>query len=515
MADVDYEAEQSTNLLQKRITIAENAKEQKYQGGIDIHNHEPASVTGVYGEQIHGCWADLEFYILIWLAAIAEGGKLMIKYVISQFLKYDLVLSRSQSSIITGATSFAWVLKPLVGFLSDTFYLFGSRRKVFVFIFALMTFLPLLCMATIVDATFSAVFALFFVQFGGVACVTIIESVMVERGLYGLVLDDPSQQPQHPLQPQQPQPIEPQVLLRSQRTIKIYMTQIFAFFWTFALISGMLFSYFNPDLANNLSYRNLFFICALFPFSIIISSLFLKETNSPYVGADLQHVDERQNLKKFWNGICDKRTWGPMLFMFLISLPPNIDESMIAFRTDNLHFSNSFGLLVTLLGGIGGILGVLLYNIWFSKYSYRKLLLGAFFVLISTNLLCLILIQHTNRTLGISDKAFAIFIEMLRSAATQMTRFPFLVYAAEVCPPNVEATMYACFMFCTDLGGCLSHLFGDLISTALHLSTENFSNLWTFSLISTSSYIIFLPLLFLLVPENAESFTHNSLISKE
>lgn len=58
--------------------------------------------------------------------------------------------------MISGFSSFPWLVKPLYGFISDTIPLFGYRRRSYLVISGLLGAFSWSLMATVVDSKYSA-----------------------------------------------------------------------------------------------------------------------------------------------------------------------------------------------------------------------------------------------------------------------------------------------------------------------------------------------------------------------
>lgn len=78
--------------------------------------------------------------------------------------KDDLHVSPANLSIIEGLISFPWVIKPLWGYITDSFPLFGFRRKSYLIILSFFEFLLWLCLAFYSLHLYVAVATLLFVE---------------------------------------------------------------------------------------------------------------------------------------------------------------------------------------------------------------------------------------------------------------------------------------------------------------------------------------------------------------
>jgi hypothetical protein len=70
-----------------------------------------------------------------------------------------------------------------------------------------------------------------------------------------------------------------------------------------------------------------------------------------------------------------------------------------------------------------------------------------------------------------------------------------LVLAARLCPPGVEATLFALLMSVVNLAGLVSYEFGALLTHWLGVTETNFDQLWLLVLITNLSTVLPLPLL--------------------
>ncbi|MGL5036052.1 MAG: folate/biopterin family MFS transporter, partial [Microcystaceae cyanobacterium] len=79
---------------------------------------------------------------------------------VSFFLKDDLGLSPAQMAALTGVAALPWIVKPLLGFLSDGLPLFGYRRRSYIVLSGLLGTFAWLALATSVHSIWTAAIAL-------------------------------------------------------------------------------------------------------------------------------------------------------------------------------------------------------------------------------------------------------------------------------------------------------------------------------------------------------------------
>jgi hypothetical protein len=107
----------------------------------------------------------------------------------------------------------------------------------------------------------------------------------------------------------------------------------------------------------------------------------------------------------------------------------------------------------------------------------------------------LLLVTHTNRDLGIDDHWFALGDSLILTVMGQLTFMPVLVLAARLCPPGIEATLFATLMSVLNLSGLVSKEGGALLTHLLGVTDTNFDKLWLLVLITNLGSM--LPLVFI------------------
>jgi hypothetical protein len=107
----------------------------------------------------------------------------------------------------------------------------------------------------------------------------------------------------------------------------------------------------------------------------------------------------------------------------------------------------------------------------------------------------LILITHTNRSLGIDDRWFSLGDSLILTVAGRIAYMPVLVLAARLCPEGIEATLFALLMSVMNVAGLCSYQLGAGLTHFLGVTDVDFTNLWLLVLITNLSNLIPLPLL--------------------
>ena len=168
-----------------------------------------------------------------------------------------------------------------------------------------------------------------------------------------------------------------------------------------------------------------------------------------------------------------------------------------------------FTVYTSIVGQCSGIIGIWLFNIFFSKGSLRKAFwissmissLGSFFDYASVK-------RWNVDYLSIPDKAFYMFGDaVLESIVGMMAYMPSVVLIAKMCPKNLETTMFAILASFANLGGSLSGSFGTFamdyagIKTDLTSGSCNWDNLPNLILVcGICMPLLAIPLTFIFVP---------------
>lgn len=198
--------------------------------------------------------------------------------------------------------------------------------------------------------------------------------------------------------------------------------------------------------------------------------------------------------------------------MFSLSL----DSATFFFYTDDAvqypegpHFSNFFfitvmGLISTLLA----LVGLVTYNVFMTRWSYRKILLLTNLMFIIVSLPNIFFFLRWNQYVGIPDAWFVIGCEALQVITGVWSSFPLSIIMLQLCPEGMEATVYALLAGCSNLGSSLSQYQGAFVLDVLGIKpigapgeSRQFDNLWIAILISILLPVIPIIFIFILIPD--------------
>jgi len=156
---------------------------------------------------------------------------------------------------------------------------------------------------------------------------------------------------------------------------------------------------------------------------------------------------------------------------------------------------------VTAATGFAGLIAAFLFNYFCTHVPFKKMFILVVVVVSLLSVLPFLLVFRVNVSMGISDKVFLLSSKTITNIARNILRLVILVFAARVCPKNIEGTLFATIMGIWNFSGMVSDYLGALIQHALGITENNFDNLWIALLISRILFL--LPIFFIsFLPDN-------------
>ncbi|KAL3922209.1 MAG: hypothetical protein SGILL_002325, partial [Bacillariaceae sp.] len=284
--------------------------------------------------------------------------------------------------------------------------------------------------------------------------------------------------------------------------------------WGSAAIGGLMSAYFSGSLLEVMKPQDVFSITAVLPFlvasiALLIDEKPLKKTESTELAiastngetdastliASAPPEGVQGQIDALWSAIKQPSIYKPALFLFLWQSTPTSDGAMFFFMTEDLHFGPEFLGRVRVVVAISSLFGVWLYNQYLKTKPIKDILFWSSIISAPLGLLNLLLISHANRDLGIPDTWFVFGDDVVLSVLGEIAFLPTLVLAARLCPPGVEAVLFATLMSINNGAGTVGTEIGALLTKWLGVTESNFDNLALLSIICnlTSLY----PLLFI------------------
>lgn len=162
------------------------------------------------------------------------------------------------------------------------------------------------------------------------------------------------------------------------------------------------------------------------------------------------------------------------------------------------HFTPIFyTTVIGLVGAVFGFGGVLAYQCCMTTWRYRPVLLLTSLILVVTSLTQVVIFKRWNLAMHIPDEVFVVGSDAMLAFVAMMSWMPGTQLLSCLCPPGVEAMMFALLAGSANLGFGFSRIIGASLLKVLHVSPSGaahedaqFENLWLAQLICC-----FMPLL--------------------
>ncbi|MEL6163077.1 MAG: folate/biopterin family MFS transporter, partial [Cyanobacteria bacterium J06628_3] len=203
--------------------------------------------------------------------------------------------------------------------------------------------------------------------------------------------------------------------------------------------------------------------------------------------------DVKQQVKLLRQAITQKAIWLPTAFLFIWQATPSSESAFFFFTTNELHFQPEFLGRVRLVTSVAALVGIWIFQRFLKSVPFRVIFAWSTVLSTILGLTTLLLVTHANRAIGIDDHWFSLGDSLILTVMGQIAYMPVLVLAARICPPGVEATLFALLMSVTNLAALVSHETGAALMHYLGVTETNFDNLWLLVTITNLSTLLPLP----------------------
>ncbi|KAF8392399.1 hypothetical protein HHK36_022741 [Tetracentron sinense] len=392
------------------------------------------------------------------------------------------------TAVISGVSALPWLVKPLYGFISDSFPLFGYRRRSYLVLSGLLGALSWSLMATFVDSKYSAAFCILLGSLSVAFSDVVVDSMVVERAR------GESQSTSGSLQ---------------------------SLCWGSSAFGGIVSAYFSGSLVDSYGVRHVRFVfgvTALLPLLTSAVAVLVKEQRmvGPARGQNFSlpgpgfFESSKQNIIQLWNAVRQPNIFLPTLFIFLWQATPQSDSAMFFFTTNKLGFTPEFLGRVKLVTSVASLLGVGLYNGFLKNVPLRKIFVVTTILGSALGMSQVFLVTGLNRQFGISDEWFAVGDSLILTVLGQASFMPVLVLAARLCPQGMEATLFATLMSISNGGSVLGGLIGAGLTQIFGVTKDSFGNLAFLIVLCNLSSLLPLPLLGLLPKEKPDAILNGN-----
>lgn len=428
-----------------------------------------------------------------------EGALGLARLAQTFLLKDDLHLGPAEMSAVMGVLALPWTIKPLYGFLSDGFPIFGYRRRSYLVLAGVIGFLSYAYLAwgggsadadisnnsmELTSITISLLLSSASIAMADVVADGIVVQKTRDADLNG---GDPA-------------------IAGGLQSVC----------WGAASIGALISAYFSGSLLEVMSPRDVFGIASVLPLAVAAISFLIDEepiakmTNnigdSVVINANgsngaekLDTSDDEFSIQRqtasLWEALRQPSIYKPVLFIFLWHATPSSDGASLYFLTNEIGFGPEFLGRVRVVTAISSLFGVWLYNQYLRRVPIKDVLFWTTLLSVPLGLTQLLLISHYNRVLGIPDGAFVFGDDVALSILGELAFLPTLVLAARLCPPGVEAVLFATLMSIYNGASTVGTEVGAALTKVLGVTESDFSNLALLTIICNVSSLF--PLVFI------------------
>lgn len=403
----------------------------------------------------------------IWKIALlyfTHGFSGISKIAISFYYKDILNLSPFELCIITSITAIPLIIKPLYGFISDSYPFLGYNRKSYLIFSSLLGSISWIIMANFVSLT-NIIYSVFLITLSFISLSftdVLIDAIAVSK-------------------------------IRENQNINSIQT----IFWISSSLGSIISSYLSGYLLQNYNIAFVFYLSAVIPLITATITVFIKEPlifkleNSHYNTIQLLKI----KIKKIFKILSQKKILYPLIFLMLMNAMPKIGTTMFFFEVNKLGFQPEFFGKLALFSSVSSLFGILLYNLKFKSIQLRTILKWTCIFGVILGIFTLILVTRVNKLIGIPDTLFVILDDIVLSIFYKITLLPILVIATKVCPPGLEGMLFATIISANNLSNIIGKILGGLLTKQIGITNDNFTNIPFFIILTNLFGLI--PLLFL------------------
>ena len=365
-------------------------------------------------------------------------------------LMEDLKMPPVAMAALMGVISTPWIFKPVYGIISDTFPLFGWRRKSYILLGCMVGGLSWWALPWAPD---SIGLILFMGSLGLCVADVACDSLLVEAARKESEEDKGSVQ---------------------------------SWAWGLRATGGLLASVLGPVAYKTLGAEITFVISGCVPlvFAAVTPALHERRVEKKAGGGT--------PILKLLESFKSPNIWKPTLFIFILNVTPGYGTVLAYFFEHVLHFTPYNFATMSVTGSISAIVGTIVYRRYLTQVPIRKIFT---YSLLSSWTLRWVHIVLVNRWVPELDVTIAIVESIALTLIGQCILLPTVVLVAKICPENVEGSLYATVMSISNLAGVLDAEWGALIAHAWGIQRDNFDNIVYFIVLCNMMDLIPLGLL--------------------
>ncbi len=358
--------------------------------------------------QLSAVFAAVYFFSLNGLGALPNIS-------LNFILKDQLKLGPSQMAYFQAITLLAWVVKPLWGFISDSFPVFGTKRKSYLIITSVLAAASWVVLGTLPVLTLGSLLLVISICYMAYAFQDVVtDGLMIDVG----------------------KPLNLTGQFQSVQWCSVYAAMILT-----SLCGGALADWGQKGI---LPYAKVFLITAVFPvMTLLLSAFFISEKRQSRPPAP------KSARAAFF---LKKEVWLLSFFLFLWNFSPSFGAPFFYYSVDTLKFSASFLGILQGITSVAALTGSILFGKFIANLPVRKFLIFSVFTGVAMILFTYVffipgLIANTPLL-----KAISIVWSFALGILNAVVLLELLNIAAKVSPEEAGATAFAFIMSCYNFG---------------------------------------------------------------
>lgn len=346
-------------------------------------------------------------------------------------LKDVLKMTATAAAYFGAATILGWAIKPLWGIISDTFPIFGYRRKPYLIFTAIAAALIWLYLGQIDNFTVKILLILFIMSslaysFMDVVC----DALMIEAG-------------------------KPHNLTGRFQSVQ----------WTSVYAASVITGLAGGWAAENLAPQTVFSVNAVFPLIILLAVIFFVREN--------RVLEAEKQMRRNWASLKEafrhSTLWLLAFFLFFWTFSPSFGAPFFYYAVDKLKFDKIFFGIAAAVGSASAALGAIFYGKFYKRLRTRSLV--KFAIIASVIATLFDLVYFAQFVAGNPQLAMAIYIATV-AILGMVGSATFLVMmnaAALAAPKYGEGTTFALLTSFWNIGLMGSSAFGGFLFAKIGL----------------------------------------------
>ncbi|GMI02462.1 hypothetical protein TrVE_jg11960 [Triparma verrucosa] len=330
---------------------------------------------------------------------------------LSVYLVKELSAQPEEQNTITMLMTVPWSFKLCYGFLSDTYRLFGYRRKSYLLLGYVLYALSMSALAYIGRPNILELALFLFIGTTGIIMSDVsADTIVVERSKY---------EPEHK---------------KGSAQATCYSVRFFG--GILGALAGCT-VYNKESWGWGLTFSQVCAVCAAMPLAILMPSVpFLYELEGETKAV-------KDQIHDIWDMVQLKAVWKPMTFIYCYNVLQTPNVAWNSYLQLTLKFPAWFIGFVALVGSMMTFLGIVCYKKYFFRSSWRSIYVISSVLTTLFSCMQLILIFQWNTYVGISNYPFAMGDDVLQQFLGGIQFLPSCIMYMTLCPKGSEGATYS------------------------------------------------------------------------